>query len=44
MRTAVEHELHALPWRTDRPGAHAARIARALTLARSRPATAARSR
>ncbi|HZV73083.1 MAG TPA: acyl-CoA dehydrogenase family protein [Conexibacter sp.] len=32
MRTAVEHELHALPWRTDRPGAHAARIARTLTL------------
>ncbi len=32
MRTAVEHELHALPWRTDREGAHAARIARTLTL------------
>ncbi len=32
MRTAVEHELHALPWRSDRPGAHAARIARTLTL------------
>jgi putative acyl-CoA dehydrogenase len=32
LRTAVEHELHALPWRTDRPGAHAARIARTLTL------------
>jgi putative acyl-CoA dehydrogenase len=32
MRTAVEHELHALPWRTNRPGAHAARIARTLTL------------
>jgi putative acyl-CoA dehydrogenase len=32
LRTAVEHELHALPWRTERPGAHAARIARSLTL------------
>ncbi|HKE82021.1 MAG TPA: acyl-CoA dehydrogenase family protein [Solirubrobacteraceae bacterium] len=27
MRAGVEHELHALPWRTDRPGAHAARAA-----------------
>jgi putative acyl-CoA dehydrogenase len=27
MRTAVGHELHALPWRTPRPGAHAARAA-----------------
>jgi putative acyl-CoA dehydrogenase len=25
MRAGVEHELHALPWRTDRPGAHVAR-------------------
>jgi putative acyl-CoA dehydrogenase len=32
MRTAVEHELHALPWTAGRPGAHAARIARTLTL------------
>jgi putative acyl-CoA dehydrogenase len=32
MRTAVEHELHALPWRTERPGTHAARLARTLTL------------
>ena len=27
MRAGVEHELHALPWRTDRPGAHVARAA-----------------
>ncbi len=27
MRTAVAHELHALPWREPRPGAHAARAA-----------------
>jgi putative acyl-CoA dehydrogenase len=27
MRAGVEHELHALPWRTDRSGAHAARAA-----------------
>jgi putative acyl-CoA dehydrogenase len=27
MRTGVEHELHALPWRTERPGAHVARAA-----------------
>ena len=28
MRLAVEHELHALPWRTPRPGAHVARAAK----------------
>jgi putative acyl-CoA dehydrogenase len=27
MRTSVAHEVHALPWRTPRPGAHAARAA-----------------
>src|SRR5690606_26153774 len=27
MRVAIEHELHALPWRDPRPGAHAARAA-----------------
>jgi putative acyl-CoA dehydrogenase len=27
MRTAVANELHALPWRTPRPGAHVARAA-----------------
>src|SRR6188472_2575517 len=27
MRAGVEHELHALPWRTDEPGAHVARAA-----------------
>ncbi|MFL5820604.1 MAG: isovaleryl-CoA dehydrogenase [Solirubrobacteraceae bacterium] len=27
MRRGVSDELHALPWRTDRPGAHAARAA-----------------
>jgi putative acyl-CoA dehydrogenase len=27
MRTAVEHQLHALPWRDPRPGAHVARCA-----------------
>jgi putative acyl-CoA dehydrogenase len=27
MRAGVERELHALPWRTDRPGAHVARAA-----------------
>src|SRR5512139_2885063 len=25
MQLAVEHELHALPWRSPRPGAHVAR-------------------
>src|SRR5262249_41547575 len=27
MRLAIAHELHALPWRAPRPGAHAARAA-----------------
>lgn len=27
MRTSIEHELHALPWRTPQPGAHVARAA-----------------
>ncbi len=27
MQLAVEHELHALPWRSPRPGAHVARAA-----------------
>jgi putative acyl-CoA dehydrogenase len=32
MRTAVRHELHALPWREPRPGAHVARAALFLVL------------
>ncbi|MDO8185892.1 acyl-CoA dehydrogenase family protein [Conexibacter sp. JD483] len=32
MRTSVEHAVHALPWREQRPGAHAARTALFLTL------------
>ena len=32
MRTAVEHAIHALPWREQRRGAHAARTALFLTL------------
>jgi putative acyl-CoA dehydrogenase len=31
MRLGVEHELHALPWRSDRDGAHAARAAMYMT-------------
>ena len=31
MENSVSHEAHALPWRTDRPGAHAVRTALALT-------------
>lgn len=31
MRTAVEHAIHALPWREQRAGAHAARTALSLT-------------
>jgi putative acyl-CoA dehydrogenase len=31
MRLAVEHELHALPWRSERPGAHVARAALYIT-------------
>jgi putative acyl-CoA dehydrogenase len=31
MKLGVEHELHALPWRTDRPAAHAARAALYMT-------------
>jgi len=31
MKLGVEHELHALPWRTDQTGAHAARAALYLT-------------
>lgn len=27
MRTSIEHELHALPWRAPQPGAHVARAA-----------------
>ena len=45
MRLAVQHELHALPWREPRPGAHVgARRAVLHCCRRSRPATAARSR
>jgi putative acyl-CoA dehydrogenase len=32
MRAAVKHELHALPWREPRPGAHVARAALFMTL------------
>ena len=35
MRLAVQHELHALPWRTPRPGAHAARAALFFTLSQA---------
>jgi len=31
MENSVAHEAHALPWRTDRPGAHAVRTALGLT-------------
>jgi putative acyl-CoA dehydrogenase len=31
MANSVTHEAHALPWRTDRPGAHAVRTALGLT-------------
>jgi putative acyl-CoA dehydrogenase len=31
MENSVRHEAHALPWRTDRPGAHAVRTALGLT-------------
>jgi putative acyl-CoA dehydrogenase len=31
MRTSVEHAIHALPWREQRAGAHAARTALSLT-------------
>src|SRR3954469_19774991 len=32
MSAAIEHELHALPWRDPRPGAHVARAALFMTL------------
>ena len=35
MRLAVQHELHALPWRTPRPGAHVARAALFFTLSQA---------
>jgi putative acyl-CoA dehydrogenase len=35
MRTAVEHALHALPWREARPGGHAARAAMFFTLSQA---------
>jgi putative acyl-CoA dehydrogenase len=31
MKNAVAHEVHALPWRSQRPGAHAVRTAMSLT-------------
>jgi len=37
MALAVEHELHALPWRSSEPGAHAARAAMFMTLSRTEP-------
>jgi putative acyl-CoA dehydrogenase len=37
MALAVEHELHALPWRDPRPGAHVARAAMFMTLSRAEP-------
>jgi putative acyl-CoA dehydrogenase len=37
MALAVEHELHALPWREPRDGAHVARAAMFMTLSRAEP-------
>ncbi len=37
MALAVEHELHALPWRDSRAGAHVARAAMFMTLSRCEP-------
>ncbi|HEY8584676.1 MAG TPA: acyl-CoA dehydrogenase family protein, partial [Capillimicrobium sp.] len=37
MALAVEHELHALPWRDPRDGAHVARAAMFMTLSRAEP-------
>jgi putative acyl-CoA dehydrogenase len=37
LATAVAHELHALPWRDPSPGAHVARAALFMTLARTEP-------
>jgi putative acyl-CoA dehydrogenase len=37
MALAVEHELHALPWRSPEPGAHVARAAMFMTLSRAEP-------
>ena len=37
MALAVEHELHALPWREAREGAHVARAALFMTLSRAEP-------
>jgi putative acyl-CoA dehydrogenase len=37
MALAVEHELHALPWRDPRSGAHVARAAMFMTLSRTEP-------
>jgi putative acyl-CoA dehydrogenase len=37
MALAVEHELHALPWRDPQPGAHVARAALFMTLSRAEP-------
>jgi len=44
MRLAVQHELHALPWRTPRPGATRRGQRCSSRSARPKPATAARSR
>jgi len=35
MRLAIQYELHALPWRTPRPGAHVARAALFFTLSQA---------
>jgi putative acyl-CoA dehydrogenase len=37
MGLAVEHELHALPWRDSQSGAHVARAAMFMTLSRAEP-------
>jgi putative acyl-CoA dehydrogenase len=37
MGLAVEHELHALPWREPQSGAHVARAAMFMTLSRAEP-------
>ena len=44
MRIGIGHGLHALPWRQPQPGAHVARGALFMLLAKSRPGWAARSR
>jgi putative acyl-CoA dehydrogenase len=42
MRLSSESGVHALPWTSERPGAHVVRTALGLLAARWRPATGAR--